>query len=51
MTVTKYNLFFAPDHLQQKQLHDTDGVVGNKYLLFTSYQKQPSEVFYVKRCF
>ena len=50
MTVTKYNLFFVTDHLQQKQLDDTDGDVNNKYLLFRSYQKQPPEVFHVKRC-
>ena len=47
-TVTQYNLFFVTDHLQQKQLDDTDGDVSNKYLLFRSYQKQPPEVFYVK---
>ena len=34
MAVTKYNLFFVKDHLQQKQLDDTDGDVSNKYLLF-----------------
>ena len=36
-TVTKYNLFFVTDHLQQKQLDDTDGDVSNNYLLFRSY--------------
>ena len=37
MTVTKYNLLFVTDHLQQKQLDDTGGDASNNYLLFRSY--------------
>ena len=39
-TVTKYNLFFVTNHLQQKLPDDTDGDVSNNYLLFRSYSAQ-----------
>ena len=39
-TVTKYNLFFVTDHLQQNLPDDTDGDVSNNYLLFRSYSAQ-----------